>query len=67
MRLFDSEARYEKVSIVSVREKLYLTNSLLSFEVIDKDKNIRYVVIKIFHNKIFSSQTSEDWEKNSIS
>lgn len=60
MCLFDSEACYEKVSIVSVKEKLYLTNLLLSFEIIDKDKNIRYVVIKIFHNKIFSSQTSED-------
>ena len=57
MWLFDSEACYENVSIVSVKEKLYLTNLLLSFEIIDKDKNIRYVVIKIFHNKVFSSQT----------
>lgn len=55
MWLFGSEACYEKVSIVSVKEKLYLTNLLLSFEIIDKDKNIRYVVIKIFHNKVFSS------------
>lgn len=43
MWLFDSEAFYEKVSIVSLRKKLYLTNLLLSFEVIDK--NIRYFVI----------------------